>query len=133
MSQIHLMKLCVGAQSLADLLAWEKHRGDGLCITTRNRPVRADELSSGGSLYWIIKGFIVCRRPIIGFETVKDGDAEKCLIRLDNRHIATQAQPRRPFQGWRYLKACDAPLDMMPDQDSSYQDLMKTLAQQGLL
>jgi hypothetical protein len=133
MSQIHLVKLCVGAPSLQDLLDWEKGRGPIISLTTRNRPVRAQELAEGGSLYWVIKGFIVCRRPIIGFSSIKDGDEEKCLIELENRHIATQTQPRRPFQGWRYLKDCDAPADLIQGDDDGQQNILKALILQGLL
>jgi hypothetical protein len=31
---------------------------------------------------------------------------------MEPRLILTQFQPKRPFQGWRYLKAADAPADL---------------------
>jgi hypothetical protein len=31
--------------------------------------------------------------------------------------VRTEAQPRRPFQGWRYLKGADAPRDLPQGRD----------------
>jgi len=35
-----------------------------------------------------------------------------CGIVLDPELVVTRAQPRRAFQGWRYLPATDAPADL---------------------
>ena len=111
MNQIHLVKLCVGAESVADLLAWEGVRGDISTIHTRNMPKRAVELLEGGSLYWVIKGVILCRRRIVSIEPVKNSPVPLVHIGLSTVHYPTESQPRRPFQGWRYLNASDAPRD----------------------
>lgn len=76
-------------------------------------PKRGDELLNGGSLYWVIKGVIQSRQRVIGLdEIVGDDEITRCEIILDPEIIRTTAAPRRPFQGWRYLKADDAPADL---------------------
>ena len=109
---IHLIKLCVGADSLQDLLDWERERGAISTIHTRNMPKRRDELLATGSLYWVIKGVILCRRKIVSIEPVKNSEKPLVHIGLDTRSIMTEAQARRPFQGWRYLTPEDAPKDI---------------------
>ena len=66
---VHLLKLCVGVETLSQLATYQegrRARGVALTHTTRNRPRRADEVLAGGSLYWVIKGVIRARQPIIG-------------------------------------------------------------------
>mgnify|MGYP005850386461 CR=1 FL=1 len=119
---LHLLKLCVGAARVEDLRAWQDgqiatERAAGrkavpLC-TTRMWPKRAKDLLSGGSLYWVFKGLVLARQRILSFETVDFGDGvERCGIRLDAEIVRTEPQPRRPFQGWRYLPAAEAPRDL---------------------
>ena len=68
---LHLIKLCVGADSLADLREWmaarmaeAKRRGAPLrhAHVTRMAPKRAADILDGGSLYWVIKGQIGARQ-----------------------------------------------------------------------
>lgn len=133
MSDIHLIKLCVGPESLNDLLRYEKDRGETYRIHTRNRPMRHQELVAGGSLYWVIKGQIVCRREIVRFEIDEDSETPLCWIHLRNHHIATVPQPKRPFQGWRYLKAADAPPDLSEASgDGLSLELAQVLKEQGV-
>jgi hypothetical protein len=67
----------------------------------------------GGSLYWVIKGFIQVRQPIAGFdEGTKDDGRPCCLIMLSPKLVAVRPTPRRAFQGWRYLDPADAPPDL---------------------
>lgn len=130
MSDIHLVKLCVGADSVEDLLRWEKARGEVSWIHTRNRPTRAGELLDGGSLYWVIKGAILCRRRIVAIDY---NEAEQqCMIGLSTEHFATEAQPRRPFQGWRYLKASDAPCDLVESESDLPPDMARALKEAGV-
>src|SRR6185437_12424365 len=60
---LHLIKLCVGCDSVADLEDWikqklkeKKRRGQKAehIHTTRMLPKRAEELTDGGSLFWVI-------------------------------------------------------------------------------
>jgi hypothetical protein len=112
---LHLIKLCVGASSIDDLRDWwdEEHGRKRLPIVhTRQTPKRAEELTEGGSLYWVIKGVVMVRQVITDIETLTEGGRNYCHISLDRSLILTCPQARRPFQGWRYLEVKDAPADL---------------------
>jgi hypothetical protein len=112
----HIVKLCVGADSIEDLADWQRQRiaaGSGLFHTTRMVPKRQDAVLDGGSLYWVIRGVIQVRQLIVGFEDGQKADGTRCcLIMLDPELVAVRPTPRRAFQGWRYLEADDAPGDL---------------------
>jgi hypothetical protein len=115
---LHILKLCVGADSVEDLIDWQdSHRHDwagGLPVhVTRMWPRRAAEVLDGGSLYWVIKGLILCRQRIRALEERRGGDGIlRCAVVLDPAVVRTQAAGRRPFQGWRYLPPGEAPPDL---------------------
>lgn len=119
---LHLIKLCVGAESfddhrdwIATMLARKKRLGQPAeqLHTTRMVPKRMDELLDGGSLYWVIKGVVQARQALVDIRPFKDDEGvNRCHLVLEPTLIATRGQPRRPFQGWRYLKAEDAPADL---------------------
>jgi hypothetical protein len=119
---LNLLKLCVGADSVESLQAWidfrmEQKRLSGEPVeqnhTTRMAPTRRDELLDGGSLYWVIKGRIQVRQHLLDIRPFTDkAGIKRCDLVLEPRLILTQNQPKRPFQGWRYLKAADAPADI---------------------
>ena len=75
-------------------------------------PKRADEVLAGGSLYWVIKGVILVRQRIIAIDDVVDDHGPRCGLFLDPELVRTAPQPRRAFQGWRYLEPKDAPADL---------------------
>ena len=114
----HILKLCVGAESVEDLAAWQAQNAHlwpkGRAIhVTRMWPKREAEVLDGGSLYWVIKGVILCRQRILGLEEVTLGDGiPRCALVMDTEVIRTEAAPRRPFQGWRYLDPKDSPRDL---------------------
>ena len=120
---LHLLKLCVGAETVTDLTDWQANpaaRGpDGrIRHVTRMWPKREGELLEGGSLYWVFKGLILARQPILALQEVDRGDGiRRCGIVLDAAVIRTRPQPRRPFQGWRYLKPAEAPADLPEGRD----------------
>ena len=63
MDKTHLIKLSVGTESLETLAAWQSSAAakgpDGLPRhVTRMWPKREDALLNGGSIYWVIQGFI---------------------------------------------------------------------------
>ncbi|HXQ46627.1 MAG TPA: DUF1489 domain-containing protein [Caulobacteraceae bacterium] len=125
-----MIKLCVGADTPADLVAWRKRRaaeGHKPVVHTRQTPKRAAEILDGGSLYWVFKGQILIRQPILAIETIPAGPRTRCEILLGDDMIATVPQPRRAFQGWRYFEASDAPPDLA-GQDAA--DLPQELARQ---
>ena len=115
---IHLVKLSVGSDTVESLTEWQKtHRArvsDGLPRhVTRMWPKREAELLKGGSLFWVIKGFLQCRQRILRLDEVigKDG-IRRCAIVLDPEIVRTTNVRKRPFQGWRYLAIEDAPIDL---------------------
>lgn len=119
---LHLLKLSVGTESVRELEDWVKlvlksrnSRGEKAeqFHTTRMIPKRSAELLDGGSLYWVIKHFIIVRQRLVGFEEFKDKDGKSmCRIHLDPELIRTKPRKKRPFQGWRYLEPGDAPSDL---------------------
>ncbi|MEM9249283.1 MAG: DUF1489 domain-containing protein [Pseudomonadota bacterium] len=119
-THVNLLKLCVGAECVEDLLRWQasaRSRGpDGrVRHVTRMWPKRAEALLAGGSLYWVFKGVILARQRILALDEVRGADGIlRCGIVMDDEVYRTEAVPRRPFQGWRYLAASDAPRDVSP-------------------
>ena len=114
---LHLMKLSVGTDDVSDLARWQSGPGrgpDGLPRhVTRMWPKREEELLDGGSIYWTIKGVILCRQRVVRLEEVRREDGiPRCALILDPTIVRVTPTPRRPFQGWRYLPAADAPRDL---------------------
>lgn len=118
---LHLIKLCVGAQSIADLTAWQKkrlalatRRGGRAEVLhfTRQTPKRAGELLNGGSLYWVIKGQIAVRQRLVALRPVVRNERPHCALVLDPKLVPTVRRAHRAFQGWRYLTPKDAPRDL---------------------
>jgi hypothetical protein len=117
-----MIKLCVGIDTLEDLAAWqairlETQRSAGiepeLVHRTRQMPRQRDAVLDGGSLYWVIKGAIRARQRIADLREETDAEGRAlCAIVFDKALIATRPQPRRAFQGWRYLKPEDVPADL---------------------
>ncbi|MBZ0128223.1 MAG: DUF1489 domain-containing protein [Rhodobacteraceae bacterium] len=119
---VNLIKLCVGADAVEDLATWQARRraeaearGEAFrpVHVTRMWPRRAAEVLDGGSLYWVFKGQVLARQQIVALEPREGADGiTRCAIVMQDAIIRTQAVPRRPFQGWRYLNAADAPPDL---------------------
>lgn len=140
---IHLLKLCVGADSVDDLASWAERRaaknargphGRVSEHVTRMFPRRTDEILGGGSLYWVIRGVVLVRQKIVGLEPIAGSDGiGRCAILLEPKLVETEAQPRRAFQGWRYLKPEDAPRDLKRARRGEAPALRAELAALGLL
>lgn len=115
---IHMLKLCVGADDVDDLIAWQTHLMRRLprpVHHTRMVPRQADALLDGGSIYWVIRGLIRVRQEIHDVRVVEDGEGRSlCELEFSPELVLTEHQPRKPFQGWRYLKPSEAPPDL-PD------------------
>lgn len=136
---LHLIKLCVGVSEMEEMKSWvaiAKGAGEALDHVTRMYPRRAAEIVPGGSLYWVIRGMILCRQPIAGLEPVKGADGiDRCRIVFKPQIIPVRPTPRRAFQGWRYLVEADAPIDMprgKGGQDMS-EAMRRELAELGLI
>jgi hypothetical protein len=142
---LNLLKLCVGADSVEDLEQWiafrlDERRRAGEPVeqwhTTRMVPTRAAELTNGGSLYWVIKGNVQCRQRLVDIRPFTDAEGiSRCNLVLDPSVVRTQWQPRRAFQGWRYLKGTEAPADLGSHSGVAEMPLKlrKELAELGLL
>lgn len=138
---VNLLKLCVGAESVEHLLDWQRTHpspfptGERRHIT-RMWPKREAEVTAGGSLYWVIKGVILCRQRIIRLDEVTGADGIlRCGLVMDPQVIRTEPAPRRPFQGWRYLPPEDSPPDLPEGRtgDSALpEDVALALAEIGL-
>src|SRR5690606_22519563 len=105
---VHIIKLCVGVDSIEELAQWQKGRlaaqkaagqQPRLFHRTRMVPKRQAELLDGGSLYWVIKGVIQVRQRITGFGDVQKPDG-----------VLSSPPPRRPrpppvsHNRWRTLR-----------------------------
>ncbi|MGQ0457506.1 MAG: DUF1489 family protein [Hyphomicrobium sp.] len=145
-SPLHLIKLCVGAVTIADLADWQAKRRRAKtasgpdCVThaTFQAPTRQAELLKGGSLYWVMKGTILVRQTLLGFaDGAKDDGSPCCLLQLDSKLIPVRPTPRRAFQGWRYLTNEDAPADLKgasgEDVAAMPTDMRRKLAELGLI
>lgn len=141
---LHLIKLCVGAESIRDLEEWIEenralHRRLGRPYeqmhTTRMVPKRVDDLA-GGSLYWVIKGQLSARQPLLAIRPFVDGQGiGRCHLVLEPVVIPVSPRPYRPFQGWRYLAEADAPPDLAEaaGAEAMPEALRRELAGLGLL
>jgi hypothetical protein len=145
---LHLVKLCVGTESIEDLVTWQAGRlaerrkagekDPRPFHRTFQMPKRRAELLDGGSLYWVIKGLIQVRQPLADIvEGTREDGTPCCVLVLKNTLVPVRPTPRRAFQGWRYLGADEVPEDLgrgsaagvgaMPPK------LRKQLAELGLL
>ena len=139
-NSLNLIKLCVGAEKVQDLIDWQvsaRAKGpDGLPRhVTRMWPKRELELLDGGSLYWVIKGVVSARQRIIRLdEVIREDGIRRCGIVLDPEVHRTEAAPKRPFQGWRYLQGNVAPRDLTKGSanDDLPPKLMTALAEIGV-
>lgn len=129
---LHLIKLAVGCSDFAQL---EAHRPT--VHVTRQTPTRAGDLVGRGSLYWVIAGLVQARQPIVRLEEVTGGDGiRRCAIHLAPGPIRVAPRPKRPFQGWRYLKPEEAPPDLdfaMEEQEAMPPGMAEELHRLGVI
>jgi hypothetical protein len=142
---LHLIKLCVGAESIESLSRWQagrladlkkKGKPPQLVHVTRQTPKRAGDLLEGGSLYWVIRGYIAVRQRLIDIRPARAKDGiPRCGLVYDPELVPTLRRARRPFQGWRYLKPEDAPPDArsLKDAKGLPEHLRIELAELGIL
>ena len=143
---LHLIKLCVGCDSVKELEGWirqrvrdKQKRGEKAehIHTTRMVPKRADELIDGGSLYWVIRGQIMCRERLLAVRPFVDKEGiGRCHLALEPKVVLVEPRPYRAFQGWRYLVAADAPRDLdraAPGARDMPEEMRRELCDLGLL
>lgn len=143
---LHLVKLCVGADSVKDLQDWIKEKRKASKAsnartehihTTRMMPKRGDELLDGGSLYWVIRGQIMCRQKLKAIRQFTDKEGiSRCRLVLDPKVVLVEPRPRSAFQGWRYFEEKDAPRDLdkaAPGARDMPEQMRRELRELGLL
>lgn len=145
---IHLIKLSVGTDSVEYLAEVQRRRiemseqagGPALPVhVTRMMPRRRDELLEGGSIYWVIKGQVRARQRLRAIEELVDEEGvRRCALVLDPELVRVVPTARRPHQGWRYLKAEDAPADLadvggVAEGEEPPSELLAELKELGLL
>jgi hypothetical protein len=143
---LNLIKLCVGCDSVAELSSWIKQRlkqkkarkeKPEHIHTTRMVPKRVDELVDGGSLYWVIRGQVMCRQDLVAIRPFVDKDGVgRCRLVLRPKVVPVEPRPFRAFQGWRYLDGKDAPRDLdraAPGARNMPEQMRRELRELGLL
>lgn len=142
---LHIIKLCVGCDSIEDLAQWQskrikdqKKRGvkkPHLMHVTRMTPKRKDEVLDGGSLYWVIKGQIAVRQKLLDLKPTTKNGTPHCGLVYDPKLVPVQRRAQRAFQGWRYLDPKDAPPDARGTKgmEKLPEDLQRELVTLGLL
>jgi hypothetical protein len=143
---LHLIKLCVGCDSVRDLQDWirqklrdKRRRGEKAEHIHRTRmvPKRAEELTDGGSLYWVIRGEIMCRQRIRAVRPFRDKDGVgRCGLVLEPKVVLVTPRPYRAFQGWRYFAPADVPPDLdkaAPGAAAMPEKLRRELRELGLM
>ena len=142
MAKLHLIKLSVGTDSVESLMRWQStphaQGPDGSPRhITRMWPKRESELLDGGSIFWVIQGLVQCRQRLLGLDEIIGEDGiRRCAFVLDPQIVRTTTAPKRPFQGWRYLQAADAPADLPANrqsEDTLPPELSAALADIGVL
>jgi hypothetical protein len=118
---LHLIKLCVGADSIEDLAQWQasrikeamrRKRKPELMHVTRMMPKRVEELLEGGSIYWVIKGQIAVRQQLLELRSIIRDGGPRCGLVLNPKLVPTKMRAQRAFQGWRYFDGAVAPEDL---------------------
>ena len=118
-SVLHLIKLSVGPRDVAQLRAIQARRArtdPPLRHLTRMVPKRAAEITEGGSLYWVVAGFVQVRQRILEIrEEEAEGGWRGAGLVLDPVLVPVAARAMKPFKGWRYLAPEAAPPDLRED------------------
>ena len=137
---VHLIKLAVGADDVACLVARQRPNARGnVEHRTRMMPQRNADLLHGGSMYWVIRGFIQARRTLVALHPdIDENGRSLCIIEMAPRIILVQPRAQRPFQGWRYLRPDAAPPDLAGNGISHVdpkmpKDMRLELARLGLI
>jgi hypothetical protein len=123
---VHLLKLSVGSESFDDMIGYQTRRltearragrMEVLTHHTRMMPRRRPQVLGGGSIYWVVKGVILCRNPVTDLVPLVDEEGRRfCQIRYGPALVRVDPRPCRIFQGWRYLEPTNAPRDLEPGE-----------------
>jgi len=131
---LNLTKLAVGVRDIDHLRTLQAERAERLPPLrhrTRSFPRRHREVLDGGSMYWVINGSMLVRQRIVDLIEDRRDDGSTCAgIVLDPVLVPLEGRPTKPFQGWRYLSASDAPRDLTAHAARGVDRLPPVLRQQ---
>jgi len=142
---LHLKKLSVGSTDIDSLRAWHEDvlsRRGKIVHVTRSFPRRAGEILTpdghdNGCMFWVIKGKMVARQVIEDLiEVEREDGGTSCGIVMRPGLIPIVEKRHRPFQGWRYLEAADAPPDLpigATPEETRPAEMAEELRELGLL
>lgn len=142
---MHMIKLCVGVATLEELESYRSERahwwgadyGEDVHVhRTRMRPKQADQIEGQGSIYWVISGVIRARQRILRLAEAADSEGRGCCdIIMAPDLVRVAPRPKRPFQGWRYLRPDEAPADLGGSgfEEAGSMELAEELARLGLI
>lgn len=118
---VHILRRAFHVDSVEELVQDQKQRIEAERAEGRPRrlyqrmrvtPTRAEEILDGGSIYWVIKGYVRARQRVLEIEPRTDSEGRKrCFLRLDPKLVPTVLHPLKPRRGWRYLEDAEAPPD----------------------
>lgn len=134
---IHLIKLAVGCDGIDMLKRYQSQRlhdfGEVFHFT-RMTPKRDEELTDGGSIFWVIRGHVCARQRVLAIrpDTDEEGQA-RCRLILDPEVVEVVSRPVKAFQGWRYLKPEEAPADHLMGETEPPPEMAAELRRLGLL
>lgn len=125
---LHMLKLSVGPKDVAQLRTIQKLRAvmdPPLRHQTRMTPKRRDEILAGGSIFWVVGGFLQVRQRIMDIIDDDWGDGTACCgLVLEPKLVMVEARATKAFQGWRYLLPEDAPPDVVEGKAASGTDTL---------
>ncbi len=147
---LHLIKLSVGSESVADHANWIAERvalkrknpefanqPPEHTHRTRMVPKRQAELLDAGSIYWVIKGQVAARQLLLAIRPYTDESGTgQCHLVMAPEVIPVVPRRCRPFQGWRYLPDSDTPPDLrggLADIGDMPEPMRRELRELGLL
>jgi hypothetical protein len=126
---VHLLKLCVGADDVEDLLDWQAERprrraGPRRRCTSPGCGRGGRRSSSRAAALLGVPGLVLARQRVLRLDRrVGEDGIVRCAIVLDRTAVRVRPQPRRPFQGWRYLRPEEAPADLDCAAEDGRRDL----------
>ena len=137
-----MLKLSVGVKEVAQLRAIQTLRAAAdppLRHQTRMMPKRRDDILDGGSIFWVIGGFVQLRQRLLDIIEDRWDDGTPCAgLVLDRVLVPVEARPVKAFQGWRYLDAASAPPDVAamreaPGAQAMPEAMLRELRSLGLI
>ena len=104
---------------------------------TRMVPKRADELRDGGSLYWVIRGEVMCRQRLLDVRPFVDkGGIGRCHLVLEPKLVLVEPQALAGVPGLALPRGQGRPArprPCRPRRQNMPETLRRELRELGLL